>query len=247
MKISLMRRLASTRAFTIMEALIAVGASTLLMAGLVGSVVMLLRSFNNAQEFSRYQASQVRAIDAIAMDLRRAAQIHVYLPSSATTQKVVYSSDAYPYPTGFLTISSTCYLVINEPGYYKSNDPTTTDYTTRNQLITVGIGSNPWGITYGTNATTIAPETIVRYEMGYDSLYGSTCLIRREGTQADYTAGTTHYKVIADHADGLYVDITPQKDMKSFLIEAWIQINASLDQAKVYSSDSVMLRNARED
>lgn len=228
-------------AFSLAEMIIALGSQSIVLAGLVAGTVALEKSFDTTDKYIRGQTAQIRLIDYVAMDLRRAHKISVYTRSSGTYQKFAYGSEP------FSTVYDDEFLVITEPGFYQSNDPTSSSYSQQNPLISVSSNGSTWGVTYGSSASAVADETVVRYEQYYISDYNSVCFVRREGTQAEIDAGTAPYKVIADNADNLYLNVTAMSDNKSFLIEAWYETDCNNDTGRITSSDRVMLRNPRED
>ena len=82
---TLPRPFAKTRrhGFTLAELMIAIGASTLVFGSLLLVMTSLRQSFDATEKYSRAQAAQIRLIDAIGMDLRRAVAIGITTSTSS--------------------------------------------------------------------------------------------------------------------------------------------------------------------
>jgi type II secretory pathway pseudopilin PulG len=130
-------------AFTITELMVALAASVIILAALGVAALSLSRSFGATRSFSEAQAAQVRLIDAVALDLRRAIEVAIttsatsnpastgnvstkfaFNPASgaANTQTIDDGTyDKLALRVGGSTRPST-YLTITIPGFYRSND-----------------------------------------------------------------------------------------------------------------------------
>src|SRR4051812_43912830 len=75
-----------TRAFTIVETLMSVGAGSLMLAAVLTSGVALQRSLTSVESYSNSESDQMRVLDYLAMDCRRA------LSASVTSTTITVSN-----------------------------------------------------------------------------------------------------------------------------------------------------------
>lgn len=239
-------------AFTLPELLISMGSSSIILAALLLSSTSLTKTFSATESFSRTQSAQIRVIDSIAIDLRRAVKVGLTTapgsnPASETNTLTKLSMDGVKtmslidgtfnpitrQPGGSRRPSN--YLRLSIPDFYQSNDPASSMYRQLTTLITTGSA-----VKYGT-AAGVATETTVEYRMQYQDRFASECIIRRE-------AGVD--RVIAAQCELIDVDITAYPN-NTFTIETLFIptfSNArSRSSARITSSDRVMLRNSRID
>lgn len=242
-------------AFTTAELLVATAASSLVIGAVLMASASLSRTFRATESYSRAQAAQVRLIDAIAMDLRRATAIGITTSATSdpsagsnTTVKFAHSAGSsgnsktiqdgtYDAVRNIVNGKSgpSTYLTLTIPGYYQSSDPTSSNFRRPTTLISTGSA-----VRYGTSGG-VANDVTVQYRKQYVSQYGSECYIRRE-------AGRD--QVIAERAEAIDVDIIAQPDGVSFIVDAWFAPpfkRGTQNTARVTSSDRVMLRNPRRD
>lgn len=126
----------STAAFTLVEMMMAVGASSIMLAALATTGVALQRSFAAVEGYSTSEADQLRVSDYIALDVRRARTV---------------------------SVDNTGTLTLTIPDYYNAHndDPTWTNSTPVG-LIPDGYG----GFTYGTNGAAAGTLTVKYYQQG---------------------------------------------------------------------------------
>lgn len=253
---NLPRPLAKTRrrGFTLAELIVALGASSLVFGSLLLAMTSLRYSFDATEKYSRAQASQIRLIDAIAMDLRRSVAVAITTsatsnPAAAgnTTAKFSYSTtaantsaiqdgtfDAVNNRPRASTGSST-YLTLTIPGYYQSNDPADASYRKATTLISTGRA-----VRYGTSSA-VAADITVQYRRDYQAAYGKECFVRRED-------GVD--RVILEDATLINLSITAQAD-GTFVVNDTVtptfSNRGSRTTIREMSSDRVMLRNPRKD
>jgi Tfp pilus assembly protein FimT len=252
------RQTNSVGGFSLAELMVALAVTSLVMGGLTVTAISLGKSFKATELYSKSNSAQIRLIDAMAMDLRRAVSISITTSSdsnpsstSNTSTRFAYSSsdptqntktirdgtfDPIALRSGVASAPST-YLTLQIPGYYKSNSIATANYRLETMLTSTGRT-----VCYGNPAGSgVAPPVTVQYREGYLSKYGSQCYIRRE-------AGVD--TVIAAQAELMDLDITAKSD-GSFVVDSWFTPTFSnrrhLTDARVTSSDRVMLRNPRID
>src|SRR5678815_3085306 len=252
------RQTNSVGGFSLAELLVSLGVTSLVMSALMVGVVSLGKSFKATELYSKSNSAQIRLIDAMAMDLRRAVAISITTspdsnPSSTsnTSTRFAYSAanpaenvktirdgtfDPVTLRVGGASGPST-YLTLQIPGYYKSNVASTANYRQATMLTSTGRT-----LCYGSSTGSgMAPYVTVQYRQGHVSKYGSQCYIRRE-------AGVD--TVVAELTELIDVDITAKSD-GSFVVDAWFTPTFSnaghKTTARVTSSDRVMLRNPRTD
>lgn len=238
--------------FTLSELSVSMAASTIVLGSLMLAMMSLSRSFDATERYARAHTAQVRLIDAIAMDLRRATAIAITTSASSnptapgnTSAKFSYGAsntrdiqdgtyDAVNNRVGGSSNPST-YLTLTIPGYYKSNTPASTDYRTVTTLISTGRA-----VRYGTSAG-VAADTTVQYRKAYVATYGSECFIRRE-------EGVD--RVIVEKAELINVSLMAQADgtfVISDTVTPTFSNRGSRTTVRQMSSDRVMLRNPRKD
>ena len=238
--------------FTLPELSVAIAASTLVLGSLLLAMMSLSRSFDATEKYARAHASQVRLIDSIAMDLRRATAISSTTSTTSNPAAAGNSSAKFSYGAsntqtiqdgtydavnnriGGSTNPST-YLTLTIPGYYKSNDPAATDYRNVTTLISTGRA-----VRYGTSSG-VAADSTVQYRKAYVGTYGTECFVRRE-------EGVD--RVLVEKAELINVSIIAQSD-GTFVINDSVTPTFSNRRSQTtvreMSSDRVMLRNPRKD
>lgn len=249
-------RRAGKGGFTLAETTVALAASSIVLGGLMMSMMSLRRTFSATESYSRAQAAQIRLIDAVAMDLRRATGVAITTSTTSnpaasgnTTARFAYSAsapasnnvtvqdgtyDSVNDVVGVGTASSK-YLTLTLPGVYQSQNAASANYRKVTTLISTGRA-----VRYGTSAG-VAADVTVQYRKTFVPAYGSECYVRRED-------GVD--RVIVERADYMDLDIIAQED-GSFVVDAWFTPTYSnaraRSNARVTSSDRVMLRNPRRD
>ncbi len=104
MKLSAIR---SALAFTLIELLMSMGCGTFILAGIIAATVSLQRSFLATETYSGAESDQLRVLDYIAMDCRRALTATVTGGSITLTLPAYFNSSSTPaYQPYMPTISS---------------------------------------------------------------------------------------------------------------------------------------------
>ena len=244
------------RGFTLAELVVAMGASTIVFGSLLLAMTSLSRSFDATEKYSRDQAAQIRLIDAIGIDLRRAVAISVTTSASSNPAATGNSSVKFSYSSSAVA-ANTCtlvdgtydavnnrvrastgpstYLTLTIPGYYQSNDPAASSYRNATTLISTGRS-----VRYGTSSA-VAADITVQYRRDYQAAYGKECFVRRED-------GVD--RVILEDATLINLSITAQAD-GTFVVNDTVTPTfgnrGSRTTIREMSSDRVMLRNPRKD
>jgi hypothetical protein len=236
--------------------MVALATSTLVIGALMLSVTSLSRTFNATESYSRAQAAQIRLIDAVALDLRRATGVAITTstssnPAATSNATVRFAYDGTSLATNSVTIrdgtydyvnevvgggsESSIYLTLTIPGIYQSQNPSSAYYRNVTTLISTGRA-----VRYGTSVG-VSADVTVQYRRAYMPTYGSECYVRRE-------SGVD--QVIVERANYMDLDVIAQAD-GSFVVDAWFTPTFSnaraRGSARVTSSDRVMLRNPRRD
>jgi len=117
----------SKSAFTLVELMMSMGCGTFILAAVIAASVSLQKSFAAMQSYSRIEGDQLRVLDYIAMDCRRA--------TSASVGTVTVSN-------GSTNITEN-QLVLTVPAYYSAMDNTATPNapTLSNGAISYGSGT----------------------------------------------------------------------------------------------------------
>lgn len=102
------KKLRNSRGFSMAEVMVATGVSAMIAAGLIAGMIALQRSFSATDDYAVWQEDQLRILDYLALDLRRAWR--------AT-------------PLDQLPSNIICEIFV--PDYYASNDPASPEYRTR--------------------------------------------------------------------------------------------------------------------
>lgn len=133
---------ASQGAFTLMEAMIGIASAATVMAAIVASSVNLQRSFYWSADYSDQSLAQLRALDFVTRDIRRARGVSLYSSGEVVVLEIpdTYSSyDAQGNPTS-TPVSPT--IVRGEPQYGDPSEPLwityyrSNDTLLRNQVVT---------------------------------------------------------------------------------------------------------------
>ena len=217
-----MKRLVGSHGFTLAEAMIGLGASVVMMAGLMLGAVGLQKSLSENETYSLRHSDQRRLIDYVARDLRRSVGVAATDESGAPR---VASGET-------IVLSDRAKLILALPGYYRSNISTNPEFDQP-----YGVVSTTSGPAYGT-AAGAAPEVSVAFRKVNVSTEGSVCFVREE-------AGAT--SVIVRRAEALELRATIAPDGKSCLLEAQFQSPYTQVGRVITTRDQIMLRNLRID
>ena len=242
--------------FTLAETMVALAASSIIMGSLLVAATSLRRTFSATEAYSRAQAAQIRLIDAVAMDLRRSTGVAITTAPTSNPAATGNTTVRFAYAGGAASANTVTvqdgtydsvkevagggtgpskYLTLTLPGFYQSQSSTSVDFRKVTTLISTGRA-----VRYGTSAG-VAADVTVQYRKAYLSGYGGECYIRRE-------SGVD--QVVVEKADYMDLDLIAEAD-GSFVVDAWYTPTYSnagkRSNARVTSSDRVMLRNPRRD
>jgi Tfp pilus assembly protein PilW len=88
-------------AFTLVEMMMSIGCGSLILAAVLTAAICLQRSFAAVEGYSIAEGDQLRVLDYIAMDCRRAVSASVANNVLTLTVPTYYQSDGTPYPPTF--------------------------------------------------------------------------------------------------------------------------------------------------
>lgn len=148
---------------TLVEMLMSIAAGSLLLTAVVLSGVSMQRSYGAIESYSNTEGDQLRVLDYIAMDCRRATAGTI--PGTTTTTPAV---DTGSFVNGSWVHSSSgnSTLILTIPNYYSS----VTGTATANQpTLTAGLltyGSGSVTVSYQQNGTTFTREVLVKDSSG---------------------------------------------------------------------------------
>src|SRR5678815_4940017 len=91
------RQTNSVGGFSLAELLVSLGVTSLVMSALMVAVVSLGKSFKATELYSKSNSAQIRLIDAIAMDLRRAVAISITTSPSSSPNAAWNTSTRFAY------------------------------------------------------------------------------------------------------------------------------------------------------
>lgn len=133
--------------FTLTEMLVSMGASTIILGGLMLSSLAMQKSLTGSEKYAVAYSDQRRLIDFIGRDLRRS--IGVAATDAGGTRATVTA--------GTVAISDAATLILTLPGYYRSNVKNSADFD--QALDVVGTEAR---LDYGT-ATALADPVEVSF------------------------------------------------------------------------------------
>jgi len=208
-------------AFTLAEMLISLGASVVVIGGLLAGSIGIQRTLHNSEVFSAHYSNSRRIVDCVARDLRRAIAINIADSSGATVSAAGRDVE----------LSDSASAVFILPGYYRSNAPGNPSYD--EPLPVVNTTAGP---TYGSGGSA-APRVTVSFRKFYVAREGSVCLVREEDGAR---------QTIVRSAEHLHVALHFTDDARGCTVEAWFRSPFSGYRRDVATSDRVMLRNVLE-
>ena len=133
-------------AFTLVEMMMSLGCASIILGAVVVSGVALQRSFAAVENYSTTEADQLRVLDYIAMDCRRAMRSTVGTGLNATTTPAVVNG-SWVNGTWTLSSSSPQTLVVSLPVYYGSSG---------GSINVPAISPTTGQISYGSGSVTIS-------------------------------------------------------------------------------------------
>jgi len=217
-----MKRLVGVHGFTLAEMMIGLGASMLMMGGLLLAAVGLQKSLSQNETYAVRHSDQRRLIDYVARDLRRSVGVAA---TDATGAPRVASGET-------IVLSDLATIVLSLPGYYRSNISTNPEFDRPYSIITT-----TGGPAYG-NAAGAAPEVSVAFRKVNVPAEGGVCFVREE-------AGAT--SIIVRRAEALELRATIAPDGKSCVLEAQFLSPYTQVGRVITTRDQIMLRNLRID
>ncbi len=175
--------------FTLVEMIVSVGCGSLILAALMAASVGLQRSFAAVEGYSMAEGNQLRVLDYIAMDCRRALSATVTSNKLTLTVPTYYQSNGTPYdPTFNSTIGAVQY----------NGGPTyTIQYSQGGSTFVRTVGPTatwPTGSTATTIATNVSGFTVTEQDL--NSTVSCTITFSPSFTDspdAGRIAGTTVY------------------------------------------------------
>jgi hypothetical protein len=210
------------RGFTLAEAMVALGASVLMMGGLLLAAVGLQKSLGQSETFAVRHSDQRRLIDYVARDLRRS--IGVSATNAAGAPRVASGET--------IVISDLATLILSLPGYYRSNIATNPEFDRPHSIVTT-----TGGPAYGDD-TGAAPEVSVIFRKVNVPSEGSICFVREEAGAAS---------ILVRRAETLELSATISPDGKSCVLEAQFRSPFTQVGRVITTRDQIMLRNLRID
>ena len=208
--------------FTIAELMIAMALSIMIIAALTLSAIQLQKSLYASETFALSSSDQRRLLDYLARDLRRSIGIAVTKPDGTTA----------PMGAETISIGNGTALVLTLPGYYKSNVPGSADFVKPLPVI-----STATRVDYGSNSTP-APGVPVTFRKELRPEEKSVCFVRQEAQASE---------VIVRGAADLELQVTLARDGKSCTLAVSFNSVYSRARRKVFTYDTVLLRNLRLD
>jgi Tfp pilus assembly protein PilW len=128
------------RAFTLVEMMLSVGCGTMILAAVVSAGVSLQRSFAAVEGYSVSESDQLRVLDYIAMDCRRAVAGTVNT-TLGTLDTPAVSNGSWSGTTWAPNPSGPTTLILSVPAYYDSNGNPVSPTINSSNLVQYGNGS----------------------------------------------------------------------------------------------------------
>jgi hypothetical protein len=211
-------RTRKTMAFTLAEMLISMGASVIILGGLMMGSIALQKSLVGSQRYAESYSDQRRLIDFIARDLRRSVAV-------AATDGGGIRRDL---TSGTVLISGSASLILSLPGYYRSNLKGAADFD--QSLDIVGTEER---LDYG-SSDGLAPVVEVSFRKDFVAAEGCICFVRKE-------AGVD--EVVVRAADNLFIEVTVSSGAQNASMKAWFRAPYSVAAPLVSTYDRLLLRN----
>jgi len=199
--------------------MISVALSVIVIGALLGSSMSIQRAIHGSETFSNNYSDQRRITDYLARDLRRSTNVAADDPSG---QRVSAASKTIKIADGMV-------LVVSIPGYYKSNNPSDTDYTWPLSVV-----ETDKRLDYGSE-NAFAEPVEVSFRKDYVAGEHTLCFVRRE-------AGLD--QVIVRKAEKLSVEVSISADQRSGTVKAWFLGPYGSAGPVIATYDEFLLRNA---
>lgn len=213
----MIRRRSVRHAFTLSEMLVAMGASVVIVGGLIVGSVRVQRAVFEADQRVTSYSNQRRVIDYVSREIRRAIAI-----------RAVDASGAKAVPGKCVTIDDATTLEVTLPGYYASEQPQSPKYDQPLSVYHYQAGPS-----YGTpdHAADQVTVTFARKQMPD----GRHCFVRQEDGQE---------AVIAANAEDLTLRLYFSDDGQRCDLEAVQWRDQGGLRRSTLAYDQAMLRNA---
>jgi hypothetical protein len=205
-------------AFTLMEMLVSMGASSIILGGLMLSSMAMQKSLTGSEKYAVAYSDQRRLIDFIGRDLRR----------SIGVEATDASGTRAPVTAGTITISDGATLILSLPGYYRSNVKNTAAFD--QALDVVGTEER---LDYGTT-TALADPVEVSFRRVLVPPQKCICFVRREAGVDD---------IIVRAAENLFVEVSVLQGSQTATIKSWFRAPYSRAAPLVTTYDRLLLRN----
>lgn len=205
-------------AFTLAEMMVSMGASVVVIGGLLVSSISLQKTLLDNERFVDLREDQRRVLDYLGRELRRATSV---VSKDSTGVPVEVEGET-------IEVSSESPLIFTLPGYYKNDVPGSADFDKPLEVVTTSDS-----IGYGTTDGLASPVLVWITKM-YVPEEGSVCFVRREANTS---------QVIVRHAENLHVRVKFSPDGRSCNVESWVRTPIRDHSATLWSYDEVLLRN----
>jgi hypothetical protein len=210
------------RAVSLPEMCISMAASVIILGGLLLSGITLQKALHGSEVYAGSYSDQRRVIDYLGRDLRRAIAI------SAT------DADGNPFAMKgqSIEIADRATVVVTIPAYYRSDVPSSSDFTEQLPII---FSDSRAG--YGGSSGAAAPIQ-VSYRKVFLSSAQTTCFVRQEADAE---------QIIVRGADTLHAKLTIDGDGHNGTVNVWFMSPYSGPKPPVSTYEELMLRNVRLD
>lgn len=219
-----MRRGLAQRAFTLAEAVIAMGGTSIVVGALLFSSIELQKSLHASESYAAYQSDQRRLLDCLARDMRRSIGV--------ATSSAMNGSGGARLSGATATIEDSTSLVLTLPGYYQSNSPDNPNYDKPFDVVATDNYAD-----YGTGHEHAAGVPVIFRKL-YVQDQGCVCFVRLEGdTQT----------ILIKQADNFHLNVTMDADGRSGTVEVTFLSPRHGSETRIAMRDQVLLRNIRLD
>ena len=152
------------RAFTLAEMLMSIACGSLILAACVTASVAMQRSFAAVEAYSMTEGDQLRVLDYIAMDCRRAIAGSIPTSSGTLTTPVV-SNGSWSSGTWTVNSSSPQTLILSLPVYYNASSSNAA-YAPTLTSGSLSYGSGTVTVSYYQNGTNFSREVTIKNSSG---------------------------------------------------------------------------------
>jgi Tfp pilus assembly protein PilW len=150
-------------AFTLTELMVSVGCGVLILAAVVTAGVSLQKSYAATEAYSTTEGNELRVLDYVAMDCRRATSGTV--PGTATPTPYV-GTGSFVSGSWVASSSGTTALILSLPVYYSSTSSSAVPNTPTLSSGVITYGSGSVTVSYQQSGTNFTREVIVQNSGG---------------------------------------------------------------------------------